>query len=136
MVKLLCLYNPEGGTHMLRHMGMCRPNGLVFHQKSLDEGPILVKEIPRRGFLFTKTAKAKQTKKCKINRFWGRKTLKLVLICENFKKKKKKVKSTIFWGKKSLGMGKGFRPRVAHPVQKYFEYPPNTIWTRDDTAYL
>ena len=28
--------------HMLRHMGMCCPNGLPFHQKSLDMGPILV----------------------------------------------------------------------------------------------
>ena len=34
-----------GGTHMLRHTGMCRPNGLLFHQKSLDMGPILVKKI-------------------------------------------------------------------------------------------
>ena len=33
-----------GGTHMLMHMGMCYPNGLLFHQKSLDMGPILVKK--------------------------------------------------------------------------------------------
>ena len=28
-------YNP---THMLRHTGMCRPNGLLFHQKILRYG--------------------------------------------------------------------------------------------------
>ena len=27
-------------------------------------------------------------------------------------------------GEKSLEMGKGFRPRAAHPVEKSFEYPP------------
>ena len=30
--------------HMLKHMGMCHPNGLLFHQKSFDMGPILVKK--------------------------------------------------------------------------------------------
>ena len=46
-----------GGTHMLRHTGMCHPNGLLFHQKSLDMGPISVKKILRRGSNFTKIAK-------------------------------------------------------------------------------
>ena len=50
----------RGGTHMLRHTGMCRPNGLLFHQKSLDMGPILVKKILRRGSHFTKIAKKLQ----------------------------------------------------------------------------
>ena len=30
---------------MLRHTGMCCPNELLFHQKSLNMGPILVKKI-------------------------------------------------------------------------------------------
>ena len=47
----------EGGTHMLRHTGMCRLNGLVFHQKSLDNGPISVREILRGGIYFTKLRK-------------------------------------------------------------------------------
>ena len=34
----------EGRSHMLRHTGMCRLNGLLFHLKSLDMGPILVKK--------------------------------------------------------------------------------------------
>ena len=46
-----------GGTHMLRHTGMCRPNGLLFHQKSLDMGPTLVKKILRGGSHFKKIAK-------------------------------------------------------------------------------
>ena len=35
-----------GGTHMSRHKGGggCRPNGLLFHQKSLNIGSILVKK--------------------------------------------------------------------------------------------
>ena len=34
-----------GGTHMSRHGGGgCRPNGLLFHQKSLNIGSILVKK--------------------------------------------------------------------------------------------
>ena len=39
----------RGDTLTLQHMGMCRPNGLLFHQKSLDMGPILIKRILRRG---------------------------------------------------------------------------------------
>ena len=37
------------GTHMLRHTGMCCPNGLLFRQKSLDMGPILVKKSLEEG---------------------------------------------------------------------------------------
>ena len=33
-----------GDTHMLKHMGMCRTNGLFFHLKSIDMGPIFVKK--------------------------------------------------------------------------------------------
>ena len=51
------MLTPGGGTHMLRHTGMCRPNGLLFQQKSLDMGPILVKKILKRGSHFAKIAK-------------------------------------------------------------------------------
>ena len=57
-----------GDTHMLRHTGMCRPNGLLFHQKSLDMGPILVRQILRGGSHFNKVHT--------ISRFWGRKILR------------------------------------------------------------
>ena len=43
-----------GSTRMLKPTGMCCPNGLLFHQKSLDMGPIFVKKILRRGPHFTK----------------------------------------------------------------------------------
>ena len=33
---------------------MCLPNGLLFHQKSLDMGPILVKKNPERSVPFHK----------------------------------------------------------------------------------
>ena len=54
-----------GGTYMLMHTGMCRPNGLLFHQKSLDMGPTLVKKILREGSHFAKFTK----KNGKISRF-------------------------------------------------------------------
>ena len=40
---------PEGGTHMLRHTGMCRKNGSLFCKKSLIMGPIFIKNIPIFG---------------------------------------------------------------------------------------
>ena len=43
---------------MLRHTGMCCPNGSLFHQKSLDMGPILVMKILREGSHFTKIVKS------------------------------------------------------------------------------
>ena len=45
-VKLQGPVLDPGGTHMLKHTGMCRPNWLLFQQKSLDMGPILVKKNP------------------------------------------------------------------------------------------
>ena len=35
-----------GGTHMLRHTGMCHPNEVLFHQKTL--GPILVNKKKKK----------------------------------------------------------------------------------------
>ena len=48
-----------GGTYMLRHTGMCCPNGLhvLFHWESLDMGSNLVKKILRGRSHFTKIAK-------------------------------------------------------------------------------
>ena len=42
------------GVLTLRQTGMCRPNGLLFHHKSLNMGPILLKKILRRGSHFDK----------------------------------------------------------------------------------
>ena len=69
---------------MLRHTGICRPNGLLFHQKFLDMGHILVKKkILRGGSHFTKIRK----KIVKSAIFEAEKPLqKWVSICENFKK--------------------------------------------------
>ena len=51
-----------GGAHTLRPTGMCCPNGLLFHQKSLDMGPILFKNILRRVSHFTKIEKKNKKK--------------------------------------------------------------------------
>ena len=50
-------YRGGGGTHMLRHTGMCHPNGLLFHQKSLDMGPHFGQKIPVRRVAFHKICK-------------------------------------------------------------------------------
>ena len=50
---------------MFRHMGMCCPNGLLFHQKSVDVGPILVKQILGEGPISQKLKK----KNGKVSRF-------------------------------------------------------------------
>ena len=77
--------DPPEGIHMLRHTGMCCPNGLLFHQKSIDMSPILVKKFLKRGSHFTKI-----TKNYKISHFQGRKPLEMASDLQNFKKKKKK----------------------------------------------
>ena len=68
---------------MLKHTGMCHPNGLLFHQKSLDMGPILVKNILRGGSHFTKIAK----KKVKSAIFDAEKPLEMGLDLQKFRKK-------------------------------------------------
>ena len=39
----------EGGTHILRHTGMCRNFGAFFWEKSLNMGPIFHEKIPNYG---------------------------------------------------------------------------------------
>ena len=79
---------------MLRHTGMCRPNGLFFTKKSLDMGPILVRKSLEEGPIsrkFQKIVKSavfevekplemapdlrKFRKNSQISRFLGRKIL-------------------------------------------------------------
>ena len=47
----------EGGYSHVKAYGDVLPKWLLFQQKSLDTGPILVKKILRRGFHFTKSTK-------------------------------------------------------------------------------
>ena len=42
------------GTHVLRHTGMCRSNGLLFHKKSLGVSPIFYKNITKHWPVFPK----------------------------------------------------------------------------------
>ena len=97
---------------MLRHTGMCRPNGLLFHQKSLDMGPILVQKILRRGSHFTNFAK----KIVNSAVFEAEKPLEMGLDLRKFRKNC--LFSRFLSEKKSLDMGRGVRPRAAHSVKK------------------
>ena len=91
---------------MLRHTGMCRQNGLPFHQESLHVDSTLVKKIHRGGSHFTKFAKKKMLKSAV---FEAEKPLKMGLDLRKFRLSKPE---------KSLDMGRGFRPRAAHSVIK------------------
>ena len=89
---------PGGGTHMLRHTGMCRPNGLLFQQKSLDMGPILVKKSLEEGPILQKSRK-----NGKISHFEVEKPLEMGPDLRKFRKKS--FKSAVFWGRKILRYG-------------------------------
>ena len=72
IVKLSIHRHGRGGTHMLGHTGMRLPNGLLFHQKSLGMGPILVlKRCIEEGPISQKLSKT-----YKISLSWGRKPLR------------------------------------------------------------
>ena len=43
-----------GGTHKLRHTGMCHFNESLFHKKTLNMGPIFYKNIPKHKSAFHK----------------------------------------------------------------------------------
>ena len=101
------------GTHMLRHTGIFCPNGSVFHQISLDKGPILVKKTLGEGPIW------KLPKKMVKSAIFE--SEKLLEMGPNLPKKM--VKSATFEGEKSLEMDMGFRPWTIHPVKKLYEYP-------------
>ena len=98
---------------------MCHPNGLLFHQKSLNMGPILVKKSLEEGPISQKLQKKKKKKNVKSTIFEVVKPLRsgsrFVKILSQ--KQKQNIKSAFFEGEKSLDMGRGFRPWTAHPVK-------------------
>ena len=91
---------------MLRHTGMCHPNGLVF-SPILRQGPHFSQKILRRGSQFTKNC-GKIEKSENPNAF-----------------AKNLSDQPFFEGEKSLEMGKGFRPQATHPVKNEFQYTPS-----------
>ena len=101
---------------MVRHTGMCRPNGLLFQQKSLDMGPSLVEKFLRRGSHF-----AKIVKNGKISHFEVEKPLEMG---PDLRKFRKKAYQPFFEGEKSLDIGKRFRPWAAHPSKNNSSTPP------------
>ena len=68
---------------MLRNMEMCQPNRLLFHQKSLDMGPILVKKSLKRGPISQKLQKKKMVK---LASFEAKNPYRWVLTWDNFEK--------------------------------------------------
>ena len=79
----------RGGIHMLRQTGMCRPNGLLFQQKSLNKGTILVKKSLEEGPISQKSRK-----NGKISHFEVEKPLEM---CPDLRKfRKKSFKSAAF----------------------------------------
>ena len=106
-----------GGTHMLRHTGMCRPNGLLFHQKSLDMDPLLFKKILWRGSHFTKIATKKNAKSAV---FEVEKPLEMGPDLQKKSKKTCQISRFFFFlrEKKPLDVGRGFKLRAAHLRQK------------------
>ena len=117
------------GAHMLKHMGICCPNGLLFHQKNplkwvpfwskktLEESPIAQK--------LQKKKKKKKKKKVKSAVLGAEKSSEMGLDLRKFRKKKCLISlffffffSFFFEGEKSLDIGRGFRPRAAHSYSR------------------
>ena len=127
---------PQRGTYRLRYTGMCCPNGLVFHKKSLDMGPIFVQKILKRGSHFTKIVK--NFKNWPFLRW--KKNKHTLEMGTDFQKKKKKSQISRFFvlflflfffggGEKSFDMGRSFRPRAAHPMKIWLpSLPVLNIW--------
>ena len=57
MTKVSILKSRGGGSHILRHTGMCGSNGSLFHKKSLNTGPIFNKNILKHESVFSKFPK-------------------------------------------------------------------------------
>ena len=97
------------GGHSLRHMGMCHPNLLLFHQKFLDICSILVQKILSKGPYFTKNCK-RLVESAIVE---VEKPLEMGPIYKNLKKKKKEESNQpCFEGEKSLDMDRDFKPRT------------------------
>ena len=83
----------QGGTNMLQHTGMCHPNGLLFHQKSLDK----IKNLRRESHFTNKKKLQKKKKKNLV-----KSALEMDPDLQKFRKKKKN--SLFLEGEKSFDM--------------------------------
>ena len=59
-----------GGTHILRHTGMCHNFGLLFEKKSLNMGPIFQEKIPKCGSDFQNFPENFEKKLLKMGTFF------------------------------------------------------------------
>ncbi len=107
--------NPRGVLKYVSYTGMCRPNGLFFHKKSLDKGPLFRGKTLKHGSSFPKCSKfwVFAIQNFKKFRVFAWRTLK------NFKKayilRKILRNGYLFLAKWPLEKGKGFQARAAHP---------------------
>ncbi len=77
------------------YTGMCRPNGLFFHKKSLDMGQLFTGKTLRHGSIFYKM-------------------FKILGVCL-YMWEKSLENGTFFWQKWSLEKGEGFEAWATHP---------------------
>ena len=103
---------PRGGYSHVKAYGDVPPKWVTFsakilrhgshfaQKKSLEEGPISQKSRKNR----------------KISHFEVEKPLEMGPDLQKIRKKA--LNQPFFEGEKSLDMGKGFRPRAAHPIKK------------------
>ena len=106
--------NSSGGCSQLRHTGMCHPNGLLFHKKSLDIGPIVYKKSLQED----PNSQKQQKKLVKSAVFELEKPLEMGPDLQKLKKKRGESNQLFFDREKSLGMGRDFRPRTLHTPSK------------------
>ena len=97
----------------ISYTGMCRPNGLFFHKKSLDKGPLFRGKTLRHGSSFPKCSK-----------FW-------VFAMQNVEKYayilRKVLRNGYLFGQKwPLEKGNGFA--AAHHRPNQIRVPPPVYW--------
>ena len=98
------------------------PTELLFHQKFLDVGPILVKKDPFMRVPFHKKL-WKIIAKLTVFDFEVEKPL-IEMDPDLWKfQKKKESNQSFFEGEKSLDTSRGFRPLATHPIKKSFWVP-------------
>ena len=92
-----------GGTHILRHMGICCSNSLILHKKSLNMGNFFYKNIPEYGSVFPKFSAVRHAPifRGKIPKKW-----------------------VPFLPKWPLNMGTGFKAWAAHLCPDQIWVPP------------
>ena len=106
-------HKPGGGEYShVKAYGDVQPKWVTFSAKILRHGSLFA----QKKYLEEGPILQKSWKNCKISQFEVEKPLEMGPDFRKFWKKA--LNQPFFQGEKSLDMGKGFRPRAAHPVKK------------------